>query len=55
MSSSWQDRKPNPLGTARRYWDAYNLGLFLAVAVIVAGSGLGLLSTLRERAEARAG
>jgi hypothetical protein len=42
-------------GTARRYWDAYNLGLLLAVAVILGGSLFSLMMGLRERSEARAG
>jgi hypothetical protein len=42
-------------GTARRYWDAYNLGLLLAVFIIVGGSLFSLVMGMRERAEARAG
>jgi hypothetical protein len=42
-------------GTARRYWDAYNIGLLFAVVFILGGSLLSFIAGLRERAEARAG
>jgi hypothetical protein len=41
-------------GTARRYWDAYNLGLLLAVAFLLGGSMFSLMTSMRERAQARA-
>jgi hypothetical protein len=36
--------------TARRYWDAYNLGLFMAVAFIVFGGLWNLALGYRTRA-----
>jgi hypothetical protein len=42
-------------GTARRYWDAYNLGLLFALVSILGGGMLSLFAGLRARAEARAG
>jgi hypothetical protein len=36
-------------GVARQYWDAYNLGLLVAVAFILGGSGLSLLAAQRDR------
>ncbi len=42
-------------GTARRYWDAYSLGLFLAVAFIAFGGLWNLLLGYRARAQAEKG
>jgi len=36
-------------GVARNYWDAFGIGLLLAVSSIVFGSVLSLLSVIRER------
>jgi len=42
-------------GTARRYWDAYNLGMMFAVAFILGGGLFSLVTGLRERGGTRAG
>jgi hypothetical protein len=41
-------------GVARQYWDAYNLGLLLAVAFILSGSLYSVWVGMRESAEAEA-
>lgn len=41
-------------GVARRYWDAYNTGLLLAVAFILGGSLMSLVAGLGARARTRA-
>jgi len=40
-------------GVARNYWDAFGVGLLLAVLLIIFGSVLSLLSGMRERRPAR--
>jgi hypothetical protein len=40
-------------GVGRRYWDAYNIGLFFAILFITAGSLLSLAAGLGDRARAR--
>jgi hypothetical protein len=39
--------------TVRTYWDAYNIGMLLAVALILGGGLLSLALGLRDRAAAR--
>ena len=43
----------NRSDTARTYWDAYNIGLLLAAALILGGGLLNLALGLRDRAAAR--
>jgi hypothetical protein len=40
-------------GTARAYWDAYSIGMLLAMALILGGGLLNLAMGLRDRAAAR--
>jgi len=40
-------------GTARIYWDAYSIGMLLAMALILGGGLLNLALGLRDRAAAR--
>ena len=40
-------------GTARRYWDAYGMGLLAALVIISFGSLWSLLASLRERSRER--
>jgi len=40
-------------GTARNYWDAYSIGMLLAMALILGGGLLNLALGLRDRAAAR--
>jgi hypothetical protein len=40
-------------GTARTYWDAYSIGMLLAMVLILAGGLLNLALGLRDRAAAR--
>jgi hypothetical protein len=40
-------------GTARTYWDAYSIGMLLAVLLILGGGLLNLVLGLRDRAAAR--
>ncbi len=40
-------------GTARKYWDAYSIGLLLAMALILGGGLLNLILGLRDRAALR--
>jgi hypothetical protein len=40
-------------GLARRYWDAYNLGLIIALVLLAFGAGWNLVQGIRERAAAR--
>jgi hypothetical protein len=37
------------LGTARSYWDAFGIGLMMAVVLIIGGSLWSLLTGLRTR------
>jgi hypothetical protein len=40
-------------GTARKYWDAYSIGMLLAMVLILGGGLLNLALGLRDRAAAR--
>jgi hypothetical protein len=40
-------------GTIRAYWDAYSIGMLLAMALILGGGLLNLALGLRDRAAAR--
>jgi hypothetical protein len=40
-------------GISRRYWDAYSVGMLLAMALILGGGLFNLVLGLRERAQAR--
>ena len=40
-------------GTARTYWDAYSIGMLLAMVFILGGGLLSLAFGLRDRAAAR--
>jgi hypothetical protein len=40
-------------GTARTYWDAYGIGMLLAMALILGGGLLNLALGLRDRAAVR--
>jgi len=40
-------------GTARAYWDAYSIGMLLAMVLILGGGLLNLALGLRDRAAAR--
>jgi hypothetical protein len=40
-------------GTARSYWDAYSLGMLLAMALVLGGGLWNLALGLRDRAAAR--
>jgi hypothetical protein len=42
-------------GTARSYWDAYSLGMLLAVVLVFGGGLWSLISGMRERADAGEG
>ncbi len=56
MESYLEQNNTNSPTTARRYWDAYNLGLLLTVALLLGGSLWSMVAGLRERAaEAEAG
>ena len=39
-------------GTTRRYWDAYSIGMLLAMALILGGGLLNLALGLRDRVAA---
>jgi hypothetical protein len=39
--------------TVRRYWDAYSIGMLLAMVLILGGGLLNLALGLRDRAAAR--
>jgi len=42
-------------GTARNYWDAYSLGMLLAMSLILSGGLWSVFLSLREQAAARGG
>ncbi|NJN80376.1 MAG: hypothetical protein HC797_07850, partial [Anaerolineales bacterium] len=42
-------------GTARNYWDAYSLGMLIAMSLVLGGSFWNLVLGLRERAALREG
>ncbi len=52
-ASVLEQNNANRPGLARRYWDAYNLGLMLAVVLLVGGALWNWAAGLRERAAAK--
>ena len=44
-----EDKENQPLGLARRYWDAYSVGLLLAAVMIILGGFWSLVSGLQAR------
>lgn len=49
-ASVLEQNNANRPGLARQYWDAYNLGLILAMVLLVGGALWNLVAGLRERA-----
>jgi hypothetical protein len=42
-------------GLARRYWDGYNIGLMVAILLIVVGALWNLVAGMRERSSMEVG
>jgi len=48
-----QTKGDSAVGTARRYWDAYSVGMLIAMIFILGGGLLSFAVGLRDRAAAR--